>query len=1225
MNRPPAASKHEDLDGPFLECVDLRSLSIDLDRFDPAALVRELAALQLRPENAEKALRLEAAVAASLGAAPSRAGKDGVGLSSAHHVFLHDSALEYLAAREDPLPGPVCQEILFEQQGRLVLPGQDPGGVLALELIARTLLLHPSARSLAGIDRAKDVLRAGLALSHRMCGNAGLSPSSGFLSGAGEELSIPAESALHELSQAVVFDEAGLGALMLSGRFSEEGLGRLICDQGAIDLESFDPDDNELLRHPLLSVDGGVIIALPYALVPAMTRAAVSALETEGSLPEFAKMFESTVGMHLDQMLAPLGLKAASYLGSPPAGAHLFLCASDTDKAVLIACLTDASEDVSAVGPWSVQDRVDELLKTAEAKARTLKRKQGVRDVTLLVTLQRLCRNGVASLTWASSPKGFDRVAMMSLEELRVLADSIGGHPRRLHYFLRDLQTLRQDNVVRTWSTLDLFRLWEDKGDGFYLGDDVARSGIGVVLDTSSGGDLRREVARKVGRHVCPGYEPGTLLEVEHHFKELAVPIFQPSIAEHPALSLRAGPCSVWVVAPKLAEDLPFPMEPQLIEVLAYWLWRLAAPLGQAFDHVGLDLFVISLVLESPETWARVCMGQELETSGDLAHVVPQAPGRLEVRLLPGFALRSVDSSDAETDLIAVILDGLGAMLGDVATPHVHAARESLAQWARSSQCRMMNTLRGDREIDPRGLAQPHEAPRSLQNRVLDGLGVEAAKKGWLGEPIDGERHVGALLFQMVHLLYEQLALEVARYDEHLLPMLIHECEAQLFATRVDEQTRARAHACFGDVEDMLTRDARRTSERASTAIAGRFLVEYVTAIPPTGNRCASHVDIDGLLSRAVVLLDFAHEAELSKVGLGPTSADMLASGRVGLSRQDHFFDAQALYLKDILRVQVAPENDEAGSPTVPTPSQVDASLRAELGLDMQSLLDVVDDLSELAFASPSALGALPEGECIKRIACAGRISISAARRLVDRLALRPRDAFEDPPEGLDQHDVLPWRVGRRYSYIARPLICVESGGRTMVHWGPRHLFSSVRQTLLQVAQGRFRGQSKEMKSFQGRLRHLRGEQFGDQVARLLQALPNVDVTPRFKGWAKCRLPHELGDIDVLAADHEAGILWAIECKNFEMTIVPADLQNDIHDIEKAIGKQLRRAEWLQANPHATQACLKLHDTEYEVRPLIVLAALQLPAYLSKSDVPIVHIDGLLDFIRQRGASVPPS
>ncbi|PKQ29663.1 MAG: hypothetical protein CVT60_04190 [Actinobacteria bacterium HGW-Actinobacteria-10] len=1199
-------------------------MSIDLDRFDSTAFVSGLAALQLRPESVEKTLRLEAAVAASLGAAPSRAGKDRVGLSSAHHVFLHDFTLEYLAAREDPLPGPVCQEILFEQQGRLVLPGQDPGGVLALELIVRTLFLHPSADSLAGIDRAKDVLRAGLALSHRMCGNAGLSPSSGFLSGAGEELCIPAESALHELSQAVVLDAAGLDALMLSGRFSEEGLGRLICEPGAIDLESFDPDDNELLRHPLLSVDGGVIIASPYALVPAMTHAAVSALEAQGSLPEFAKMFEHTVGMHLDQMLAPLGLKAASYLGSPPAGAHLFLCASDTDKAVLIACLTDARDDVSAVGSWSVQDRVDELLKIAEAKARTLKRKQGVRDVTLLVTLQRLCRNGVASLAWTPSPKGFDRVAMMSLEELRVLADSIGGRPRRLHYFLQDLQTLRQDNFVRTWSTLDLFRLWEDKGDGFYLGDDVARSGMGVVLDTSSGGDLRREVARKVGRHVCPGYESGTLLEVEHHFKELAVPIFQPSIAEHPALCLRSGPCSVWVVAPELAEGLPFPMEPQLIETLAYWLWRLAEPLGQAFDDVRLDLFVISLVLESPETWARVCMGQELVASGDLAKVVPQAPDRLEVRLFPGFALRSVDSSDAEIDLFAMILDGLGVMLGDDAAPHLHAAHESLAQWAKSSECRMMNTFRGDREIDPRGLAQPHEAPRSLQNRVLDGLGAEAAKKGWLAGSIDGERPVGMLLVQMVHSLYEQFALEVARYDEHLIPMLIHECEAQLFATRVDEQTRARAHSCFGDVEDMLTRDARKTSERASVAIASRFLVEYVTAIPPVGVRRASHGDIDDLLSRAVVLLDFAHEAELSKVGLGPTSAEMLASGRVGLSRQDHFFDAQALYLKDILRIQVAPENDEAGAPTVPTPAQMDAALRAELGLNMQLLLDVVDDLSELAWSASSGLGLLPEEELIERVARAGRVSVSAARRLVDRLALRPRDAFADPPEGLDRNDVLPWRVGRRYSYIVRPFICAESGGTTMVHWGPRHLFSSVRQTLFQVAQGRFRGQSEEMTSFQGRLKHLRGEQFSDQVARLLHALPNVDVIPRFKGWANCRLPHELGDIDVLAADHKAGILWAIECKSFEMTIVPADLQNDIRDIEKAIGKQLKRAEWLQANPYATQVCLKLHNSEYEVRPLIVLAALQLPVYLSRPDVPVVHIDRLLDFIRQRGASVPP-
>ena len=1007
---------------------------------------------------------------------------------------------------------------------------------------------------------------------------------------------------------------------MASGRFSKDALGRLVCDPGAIDAESFDPDDNELLWHPLLRVGEEMLIAWPYALVPAMNRAVVSVLEEAGSLKEFARMFEHTVGLHLDRLLPPLDLIPAFYLGSPPAGAHLLVCASDTDKAVLIACLTDTGEDVSATGSWSVRDRVEELLAIAEAKARTLKRKQGVGDVTLLVTVQRLCRDGIVSLSWTPSPEGFDRAAILSLEELSVLADSIAEHPRRLHYFLQDLQTLREDNLVRTWSILDLFELWENKGDGFYLGDDIPRSGIGVVLDTSSGGDLRRRVARGLCRHVTPGYRPGTLLEVECYFKELAIPVFTPRIAEHPALNLSVGQCSVWVIAPNVAEGLPTPMEGPLIEVLAYWLWRLAEPLGKAFEQAGRDPFVISLALESPEMWARVCMGQDLEAPGVPASVVPHTPDRLEVRLLPGFALASADSGEAEIDLVASVLDGLGVMLGDDAAPHVSAARESLAKWAERSECRMLNTFRGGWEIDPRGLERPHDAPRSLQNRVLDGLGAEAARTGWLDGSISGERAVGALLVRMVHSLHEQLAAEVARYDSHLLSMLILECEAQLFATRVDEQTRTRAHACFGDIGDMLTRDAGKTSKRASTATACRFLVEYVAAAPPSGDVRASRGDIDSLLSRAVILLDFAHEAELNKVGLGPTGAEMLESGRIGLSRQNHFYEAQALYQREILRIQVAPEDDEAGAPTVPTLAQTDTALRAEFGIDVQSLLDVSQKLSELAISAPSGFGSMPEEELVKRISSSGRIDESTARALVDRLTLRSREVFEDAPEGMGQHDVLPWRVGRRYSYIARPFVCVEREGRAIVQWGPRHLVSSVRQTLLQVVQGRFQGQSDEMRSFQGRLKHLRGEQFGEHVGRLLQALPDMDTTLRFKGWTKCRLPLELGDIDVLAADHKAGILWAIECKNFEMTLVPADLQNDIRDIEKAIDKQMKRAGWLQSNRRATEVSLELRDIEYEVRPLIVLAALQLPAYLSEPEVPIVHIDDLVDFIEREGA-----
>ncbi len=158
----------------------------------------------------------------------------------------------------------------------------------------------------------------------------------------------------------------------------------------------------------------------------------------------------------------------------------------------------------------------------------------------------------------------------------------------------------------------------------------------------------------------------------------------------------------------------------------------------------------------------------------------------------------------------------------------------------------------------------------------------------------------------------------------------------------------------------------------------------------------------------------------------------------------------------------------------------------------------------------------------------------------------------------------------------------------------------------MQMVTGRFKGRSREMKELQGRILHQHGEAFNDRVAEILMEVPQLPVWPRFD------LPARLGDVDVLAYEPMSNRLWVIECKDFQMTRVPAELRNDIENLKTAQEKQARRTEWIRKNIPNVAARIRTdlrHDVAVE--PLIVMSSLVLPVYLEEQRVRVVHIDDL--------------
>jgi hypothetical protein len=130
--RCPVLRDREDTHGPL---VDLRR---KLGPFDPVDFLATAGALELLPENAERALRLQAFadVAASL---QTRQGFNTISVLRLRQL-LSGPELQGLAHGEDPFPNAFVEEVSFFGGSYAVFPGTASGVGYTFRILSRTLL-----------------------------------------------------------------------------------------------------------------------------------------------------------------------------------------------------------------------------------------------------------------------------------------------------------------------------------------------------------------------------------------------------------------------------------------------------------------------------------------------------------------------------------------------------------------------------------------------------------------------------------------------------------------------------------------------------------------------------------------------------------------------------------------------------------------------------------------------------------------------------------------------------------------------------------------------------------------------------------------------------------------------------------------------------------------------------------------------------------------------------
>lgn len=174
----------------------------------------------------------------------------------------------------------------------------------------------------------------------------------------------------------------------------------------------------------------------------------------------------------------------------------------------------------------------------------------------------------------------------------------------------------------------------------------------------------------------------------------------------------------------------------------------------------------------------------------------------------------------------------------------------------------------------------------------------------------------------------------------------------------------------------------------------------------------------------------------------------------------------------------------------------------------------------------------------------------------INKLTLPLREKWnqsnKELPEGFKMSDWFPWVYRRKLSYIAKPIIALETCDNPNVMISPTNISDSinylVRNTFNATLDEKF-FDSKVMKKWIGKQRSNLGNEFNDIVAQKMKELGWESRSEvNIREFVSSRKSNYYGDIDVLAWSKEHNIVIAVECKNLYFAKTMKEIGNQVNE-----------------------------------------------------------------------------
>jgi len=1207
--------------------------------YDGVEALSTLAGLQLLPENQIHTLRLERAVQVACTTVNWRASSQALPTEELRTCLNADEFVRELAAYEDPPENFFTENFVFIGGNYVVFPGISTGGTFVLRHLLEGLFFR------AGTTIPDEYLtivqasvRAALTLSTRCARVMGHVPWLDTPDSAHSSIVVP-DQGLDLLRQATHVTSAELKELL-----APCGLDASDLDQLTVDIEnvtSASPDQigtHPIQKHPFLRLGDNLIVALPGSLLDALRHFVITTAQAFGYLPALMDAYLASVAEHASESLTRMRFYAEQIaLPDPEAGLPLreSVWRIDSDKLCYMQVFVDTATDydsTNVLGHWNTGDLSKRLAQRSNSVAgRLITSASECRYCLTLSVYAPIGREMVLGLPRDEQSR---RTLLLDAESLRIVADQTTSDNLTLWKYAGAESALYERTKIVTWSFLDLFSLYWSHHQSFYLSDERPPDFLTVASGT--GRSLRSKTLRRLETHATTLNEPNKLSVVVRRYDE-EIPIWIPEgHLNRPPMELVEGlPQPIWVEANPRSGERQVLFE--LVEAVAYWVWQLTPGLSPCLVPLGAQPITFK-VSAAPEYFGEALTGPpspdprlprlDFEVHPDERTILVHLP----TSLIPLLASSDNAGERVLIDGVLRALSALGASCGvDLELTNDERGRllDAHAPLGQKKKFFVFDVRRNIR-LSPRNLPRlrklsDHDIEVQLEGLALDvsaALGPATLPSHGKIPKVKSKALFGAILERYL----TRLRATVKQFDSvKLLRRLMSQNESVTREVEFIALTGPTSAACFGNIKSQAKEIAETLPALNLTAIAVRFLIEFVSAESPDGALEVSDADLDALLGLAYGYVSWGILGDEIRCRVVDTELSVLESGRIGTDRSlsdwiAPFFQAKSLEsLEDEARGFEAKWRSPR-SASGPPPVE-DRVFQAEFGFSLTEMAHVAAAMVNIAFRDDTTVIIMDSSEAIRQIARDANLTDERVRAVVAQFSMGMRPNWRNAPGGYTDADILPWHFNRRLSHLRRPIVEIRmKEAEPLLAWGPRHLDRAMLNLLGIVMSGRFKhehARSDEMREYIGRVVDERGEEFETTLWGMLSHSTNwrLEKNVAIRPGANLNASSDLGDVDVFAFDVPNKVAYACECKAVLFGRTPTEIAGEMNRLFKGDAKSnepsraamhLKRAEWLAANWKHVVQFFGLETGTWKLVPVMVLNAEIPSTHLLEPPLPVV-------------------
>lgn len=1166
------------------------------------AIVCAASGLMLLPSNASCLVRLHRLTA--LGMAIANDSQKPLGSSTVRALLKRDDmGGGRITRQEDPYSEILIQSMSFFGGEYLVSPGSGDHTVSDVENLADAAfrddwmpkdLRVPMRQLIQGLFTVSNLVltRAGLARGTRPV-RAPRTP-----------IEVPSAARLYELGQAAFLSHEDLET---HGPWL-----RMVVDTFALDpgdlTDPCDDDvvDDRLLEMPFLRLPDGYQVAVPLDLVLTVRYHLLRFTYQETQLAEFGKRYRDAALRRIERLL-PHDAKRQVLSEEGSMNRYLFSIDAATDLHVIVATdpLTDWTPDEvwGKYETYAVLDRVGALIHPSMRSTYSSAEKV----LHLVVTDS----PGRSAFWGVPNVDGADPVLMARADDFEVMLHSEPEGALGLLYFAEAAD--RRPGESMSTNILDEYASYEDNEKSFYFSDDGPPTF--VVFENGDGYFEREKFFEETDRHgVEAPVEGRPIVQAKRRYKRDTPEIFTvDSNASFIGYVVEVGTHALFV-SHDLGDDLLPDVAALLLESVSFWVRECIVVAGLTPPALTCHLVL------SPgpaEAWTRLRDASNTEQPVLAVHV----DGTVNLRFTDLFVAQLQEETNvAERHLVTTLLT-------DLFTVDAHDFNALLDVVAPLGPKRMLNAFNENDTPDMRAvrLPAPITGHGQVTAQILDELGE------WLRDPSGGGLPVGPLtggdrsgvLNRAVGHLFSLMESDIARYDQQvLLEYLVAQNEALTHFAKYNARMLRSRLACFGAGAETTKELVEHRSESATAQRANRFLIEYVAARPPTGERLPTTRDYHWLIGVAQEIIERGTASDFLHYELADFDVSILESGRLGMSRDEPVDKAMKAYAgtAGVRAIRTASEPPPDVTNAMPGSDIVNDSadaMRSEYGFTLADVREVCGALLDLGTADQVTRFA--RADALTQVATSRNLDPGVVDSVLKAITLTPRDKFMDIGP-----DAVPWRFNRNMSYVRRPLILqgdqLVFGFRSVFNTGPYWL-SSLTSGRLQ-ANARTQVMKAYISEARGRINH----SYAACVAERLRSLgltAELSVS-KIGGVRIADLDGlDLGDIDILAWHPDTRIVLAVEAKDFEIARTPAEMSHEIAKLfmgkqgkkveRSTVDKHARRIDWLSANIGTvlTHVGADVGLGDSTVVGVIVTSDPLVTPLVASSSIPVIPFDDL--------------